>query len=406
MEDMKAREPIAVASCLVTLTTHAAVVVLTLITDPLKGLSFLLELRVVVVMATGAAVASLFVGSVRRYMALHVIRVLGVLIAVRILGATRPLLELLVIAPLFVDTALYLGAPRAIVANSLQIALILGSDAYALWRLSSPRLVVHLLGIGFAGLIVSGLSILVIHYRESFVQSCRQVEKLDSSVSTLMSANKAFQHYAGHIEVRSATQERLRITRDLHDTVGYTLTSVIMSMNAAMVLQAENRSQLPDLLNNTRLLAENALGETRSILYRLRTVPDTQPKGLRAITQLVNTFMKATGIEVELNYGNVPLSLGSDLDAVVYRLIQEGLTNAFRHGKADYIRVGLWLRSRQILVTVWDNGRGISGDSNPTEEGIGLKGMRERLAEVNGTISARNLADGFELTAVIGSQDA
>jgi signal transduction histidine kinase len=85
---------------------------------------------------------------------------------------------------------------------------------------------------------------------------------------------------------------------------------------------------------------------------------------------------------------------------MIYRLIQQGLTNAFRHGKADSVRVNLWRADTEIRVTIADNGKG----SEDVQEGIGLQGMRERLSTVGGRIETRSRPDGFELSAAIPAE--
>ena len=112
---------------------------------------------------------------------------------------------------------------------------------------------------------------------------------------------------------------------------------------------------------------------------------------------LARSFQTATGVEVRISYGNAPFSLGREVDATIYRLIQQGLTNAFRHGAASEVRVNLWLADTEVRVNISDNGRG-SGD---VKEGIGLGGMRERLASLGGRIETRSRADGFDLSAFI-----
>ncbi len=82
------------------------------------------------------------------------------------------------------------------------------------------------------------------------------------------------------------------------------------------------------------------------------------------------------------------------------RIVQEGLTNAFRHGKATRVRINLWQTEGEILVSVLDNGRGIAPGTSVTD-GIGLAGMRERLAEYGGEIRLGPVVDGFELAATI-----
>jgi signal transduction histidine kinase len=170
-----------------------------------------------------------------------------------------------------------------------------------------------------------------------------------------------------------------------------------MTMSAAKALVRDEPDAAVELLDNTRRLSQDCLQETRGILYRLRSLKGGQDVGVRALGRLVSSFSRATGISAEFHHGNVPWTFGERVDAVIYRLVQEGLTNAFRHGKADRIRVMLWLAGGELRLSVWDNGRG----AQTIDQGIGLSGMRERLESLGGRLNPHNTVDGFELSVVI-----
>lgn len=395
------KERIAIATLSVTAVCHVWLLLMSFWSAQVAGLAFVVEYRVLICLSFAASATGFFLERLRAYAPVYVVRCFAVIAAVRILSASAPLAELLLILPLLIESALYLGVRRAIAVNAVQIAAVAASDASVLQTGGRDAVLGHVLPVALVSVVVSGCAILVVYYRERHVVSEARVEKLEVAVANLSTANLAFQQYAGNVGAESAALERQRITRELHDTVGYALTSVIMSMNAAQVLHRENQMELPELIENTRALAEAALDETRSILYRLRSIRESSPRGLRAVTHLVSGFTGATGARIELNYGNLPNSLGAALDMAIYRLIQEGLTNAFRHGKADNIRVNLWQTRSELLVTVWDDGRGIPGEASEVDEGIGMKGMRERFAPFGAAITARNVAGGFELSAVI-----
>jgi signal transduction histidine kinase len=112
---------------------------------------------------------------------------------------------------------------------------------------------------------------------------------------------------------------------------------------------------------------------------------------------MVNSFSRATGLDVEVNWGNAPWSFGDDLNAAVYRLIQESMTNAFRHGRATKIQIRFWITDEKLLIVVHDNGRG----ANEVHPGIGLTGMTERLAPLGGRLVAAGGERGFSVRAEI-----
>ncbi|MDY7027225.1 MAG: sensor histidine kinase, partial [Spirochaetota bacterium] len=87
----------------------------------------------------------------------------------------------------------------------------------------------------------------------------------------------------------------------------------------------------------------------------------------------------------------------SGLDLILFRIIQEGLTNSFRHGQADMVRITLWIENRCLFLTILDNGR----STFKIVEGIGISGMRERVEQIGGTISFHNYPDGFKVRTVL-----
>jgi signal transduction histidine kinase len=221
-----------------------------------------------------------------------------------------------------------------------------------------------------------------------------QLERLDEAVGRLTSANLSFQNLASTAQERSAEDERKRITREIHDAIGYALTNLIMTMEACMRLAPREATTLRQLLARAREEAQVGLNETRKALRVLRGWSPAKARGLLAVQQLVNLFSEATGVTVKTEYCNADMSSGEEKDIVIYRMIQEGLTNAFRHGHASLIKVKFWQEKDGITVTLWDNG--IAGESY--KEGIGLQGMRERVERIGGTLRVYRTVDGFELS--------
>jgi signal transduction histidine kinase len=351
---------------------------------------FLREARILVPASAACSLLAMFAPSVRAFVAAHVVRAVFVLVIGRILGPEHFLPEMLLLLPYLIETSLYLSLRRSVTINAMVIAVNLAFDVARL--VVSPRPLV-VANVGMANLLyasTAALWIQLVAYRETVVEYGRRITNLSN-------ANLAFQDHAEYVESESASRERNRITRELHDVTAYALTNIAMTMNAAKVLLRDNPAELSDLFETTRRQAEDALQETRKTLYLLRSVEDRKLEGLHAFVHLARQFQQATGVAVQINYGNVPFSLGRDVDGLIYRLIQQGLTNAFRHGKADEVRVNLWRADTEIRVSISDNGRG----SEEVKEGIGLRGMRERLAAVGGTLQPHSRPDGFDLSATI-----
>ncbi len=225
----------------------------------------------------------------------------------------------------------------------------------------------------------------------------REIEDLNRSVVALLDANLDFQNYAIEVGLSSTIQERRRLSREIHDVVGYSLINLKMMLERALDLAGRDNADLEALLLQSRDEVQNGLIETRRVLHLFRNRDQHRPEGLTNIQQMVNSFSRATGLDVEVNWGNAPWSFGDDLNAVVYRLIQESMTNAFRHGRATKIQIRFWITDEKLLIVVHDNGRG----ADEVHPGIGLTGMTERLAPLGGRLVAAGGARGFSVRAEI-----
>jgi signal transduction histidine kinase len=169
-------------------------------------------------------------------------------------------------------------------------------------------------------------------------------------------------------------------------------------MKTGKILMDKDPERLRIMFDEVNAMVNESLEETRRILRVFRSIHEPSRVGLKALAALVKNFEMINTLKVELNLGNLPWTLGDHLDTILLHFVQEGITNAFRHGQADHIRISLWRSLEGIIATVWDNGSGISTE---LQEGIGIQGMRERLAGVGGTLAAQNVVDGFLLKAFI-----
>ncbi|WSP86793.1 histidine kinase [Streptomyces sp. NBC_01235] len=224
---------------------------------------------------------------------------------------------------------------------------------------------------------------------------------------------------------RRVAEERLRIARDLHDLLAHTITLIgVQTSVAAHVLAADpdrlDRAAVAKALDDIAETCRSARGELRTTLEVLREngVPDPRGPlpGLHGLPDLAETA-RVTGAEVELSVGagEVPPAVG----AAAYRIVQEALTNAVRHGGRDGRKVGVRVRVHEehgaLRVTVTDDGGGPPARANPRvgegagagPPGFGLVGMRERARSAGGTLEAgprNDEGEGFEVRAVLPTE--
>jgi signal transduction histidine kinase len=224
-----------------------------------------------------------------------------------------------------------------------------------------------------------------------------EVAHLREAVQQIILANVGFQELATVVERTSTRQERLRITREIHDIVGYTLTNQTMVLQAAAVLLDRDHDKLRELLSSAEESARAGLQEVRQALHQLRDGTERPLAFLNRVHQLCGSFERATSVRVELSGAQLPDNLPPALELVLYRMIQEGLTNVFVHGKATRVSVGLALDSAQLSLRLADDGQG----AEAITEGIGLAGMRERLAPFGGSLEYAGSVHGFTVWARI-----
>lgn len=250
--------------------------------------------------------------------------------------------------------------------------------------------------------IVAALMLLVRYNRDRLVPYREVQSRLDESTLQLAQANLKLQEYAALVQERTLQAERKRMSREIHDTLAYTLTNLVMTMEAGIALVGDQGDPVTDLLQKARTQAKEGLSEVRRAVKALRPLPVARSRGMTAIHNLVTTFENATSVRIRLQMGDVPQSLGAETDSILYRLTQEGITNALRHGKATEVAVYFACRDGGVLVDIIDNGAG----TDDVVEGYGITGMRERIEQSGGSLAVTgNSKRGFRVTAWVPGPD-
>lgn len=357
---------------------------------------FPLELLTILTVLWCCSVAEFVIKGLRPFILCHTLRALLVVLVLSSLSDRSAFLNLLVLLPFVLDTTLYLRTAPAALVSGGTILLKLTQDL--LGGGEGTRVPVFQIvadAAVLAGAALSGL--FMTRYREELVRISRREEELVGALTHLEHANAAFQNYAERVETLSEDKERHRITREIHDVIGYALTNIGMLLQAAKAVARTDSGRVDELLDAARDQAKTALQESRGILYKLRARTAGELYGHGAIHRLARSLQMATGIEVEVSFGNVPRSLGVDLDGALFRFVQEGITNAIKHGMARRISISYWMTDREVQVRVLDDGGGAAGPV----EGIGFAGMKERFAAFGGRVEAQNVVDGFLLGVYI-----
>jgi two-component system, NarL family, sensor histidine kinase DevS len=185
--------------------------------------------------------------------------------------------------------------------------------------------------------------------------------------------------------------ERRRLARELHDETGQALTSILLKLKS--IDDEGDPARLAGATAELRELVVATLQDVRALAVELR------PKALddfglvSAIERLVETFREQTGIEVDLEPRLGTDRLSPEIETTLYRITQEALTNVVKHARATRVSIVLTRRDSAVSAVIEDDGRGIdSGD--PTGDGLGLVGMKERVALVGGRLVVESTAGG------------
>lgn len=198
---------------------------------------------------------------------------------------------------------------------------------------------------------------------------------------------------------RAATEEQLRIARDLHDGVGHGLAVIAMQAGVALHVLDRDPDAVREALVAIRDTSRDALGDLRAELTTLTgDVAARRPKrGLADLPVLVDRI-RAAGLDLDVRVPAGPLP--ADVDHVAYSIVAEALTNVLRHAHATAVTVAITREGQTVTVRVADDGR---GPTTPTSTGgLGLHAMADRAAELGGTLVAAPGPDrGFVVRAVL-----
>jgi signal transduction histidine kinase len=200
---------------------------------------------------------------------------------------------------------------------------------------------------------------------------------------------------------RTRAEERNRIAGEMHDVIGHALTVSVLHVSSARLALDDDPDAARASLAEAERLARESLDEVRAAVGLMRTADPNDvvpmPSG-PDVTELVESFRRAD-TRVELDVRGDLEALGATQGLAVYRIVQESLTNATRHGDASPVTVRVDIGGHGTTVTVVSGGSPQPGAS----EGSGLVGMRERAETLGGRLLAGPCPGGWRVEAVLPS---
>ncbi|WP_147534340.1 sensor histidine kinase [Bacillus marasmi] len=221
----------------------------------------------------------------------------------------------------------------------------------------------------------------------SFGVFLRQKHKLAESIISIEEKNKELEHYIYQVERITLLEERNRMSRELHDTVGHSLTAVIVAMEAVQTLMDRNPETAKKRLGELIVYSRKTLEQIRQTVHDMAMNELKWPLD-ELIRKTAEDFSHQTGTAVILEIEEVPYATTEAIKLVYLRCLQESLTNAKKHGHATEIKVSLSILNERIRLTVEDNGKGFKN----TKDGYGIQGMKERINALRGTFHIRSEA--------------
>ncbi len=290
--------------------------------------------------------------------------------------------------------ALYITLLDSIVySRSYRIGAVLLSSVGLLYFASMAAAEVKLiLALAYAVIFAYGLA-----YRH-MSSKLQEIEYLYDDVRKysyeLENAKKQIEAFSQQVEGLTLVKERQRISEEIHDTIGHRLTALLMQLEAGVRLLDAGSFDGRELLGQA---VEN-LRESIDVLRQ--TVRSMKPREYRnliySIEELLKRFKKETGISVELSVTGAAVRLLPGIEMVLYKNLQEAVTNSVRHGKAKAIAVYLIYEASGVSLAIEDDGIGCM----EIKKGMGISAMEERLKFVGGSLSISS-DKGFRVTSKI-----
>ncbi|WP_414619526.1 sensor histidine kinase [Calothrix sp. CCY 0018] len=204
----------------------------------------------------------------------------------------------------------------------------------------------------------------------------------------LTAANEKLRQYALKIENQATLEERNRIAREIHDSLGHSLTALNLQLETGTKLLKTNPEKATEFLIRAKELGSQALKDVRESVSTMRSNPLQEQSLETSIDMLIQNFHHSTNIKP--NYQtNLFYSIPRDISTAIYRIIQESLTNISKYAEATEVNLEITTIATNLHITIEDNGKGFNVNQNTT--GFGLQSMRDRTLALEGNFYIESL---------------
>ena len=218
----------------------------------------------------------------------------------------------------------------------------------------------------------------------------QEKENIEKELDMLNQVNKELKSYAAITEKIGESNERKRLAREIHDTLGHALTGIAAGIDACIVMIDINPQATKKQLETVSKVVRQGIGDVRNSLNKLRPGALEQHGLKRAIEKMIEEFSSVSDLKITLSYNIEKIDIENTKEDILFRIIQESITNALRHGGATQLDIQLFVSNNDLHLIIHDNGIGCQD----IHYGFGLKQMQERVTIINGKIKF-NGENGF-----------
>ena len=204
------------------------------------------------------------------------------------------------------------------------------------------------------------------------------------------------------IREMSVAEERNRLARDVHDTLGHSLTVIIKLLEVSKITSKTNPEKMNELLEEAIRIAQDGAHEVKLSVSGILEEKILNQDLFSSLMELASEFENNSGITVNVTTQGTVEDVSKKNAVVLYSVCKEALTNSLRHGKAKNIAIIMRFESKVIKLSIFDDGVGCK----KVDKGFGLNGMEQRIIDVNGKMSYKSdKGQGFILNFEVPKEE-
>lgn len=257
---------------------------------------------------------------------------------------------------------------------------LVNTDAYFEVYTSTTR---GLLQVGINFLDIINLLFFILFLMIYIANEVQENERMTQELIMVHQVNHELENYAAVSEKIAEDKERKRLAREIHDTLGHALTGIAAGVDACIAMIDINPEATKKQLMVISKVVRQGIVDVRNSLNKLRPGALEQHGFKGAIENMIEEFTSVSDVTISLDYRLDKVDFENTKEDILFRVIQESVTNAVRHGDATHIDISLYIEDNSLYLKIQDNGQGCE----EIHYGFGLKQMKERLGMINGKVA-------------------